>query len=139
MGPSVDPHARHLVETTRSALSAGLSEIRNGTRFSNLGAAITRVAHSAGYQIPEDLVGHGIHQHFHTLPIVRHVPDPDDESVMRTGMIFTVEPILVEKSTKMKMWKDNWTLVTADDGWTAQKEHTVLVLDHGVEILTLSD
>jgi methionyl aminopeptidase len=36
------------------------------------------------------------------------------------------------------MWDDGWTVVTADGRWTAQFEHTVLVTDSGVEILTLA-
>ena len=35
------------------------------------------------------------------------------------------------------MWDDGWTVVTADQSWTAQFEHTVLVTDDGAEILTV--
>jgi methionyl aminopeptidase len=34
------------------------------------------------------------------------------------------------------MWNDDWTAVTADGKRTAQFEHTVLVTDTGVEVLT---
>ena len=34
------------------------------------------------------------------------------------------------------MWDDDWTAVTADGKRTAQFEHTVLVTDDGVEVLT---
>jgi methionyl aminopeptidase len=36
-----------------------------------------------------------------------------------------------------RLWQDGWTVVTADLRWTAQFEHTLLVTDTGVEILTL--
>jgi methionyl aminopeptidase len=35
------------------------------------------------------------------------------------------------------MWDDGWTVVTLDGRRSAQFEHTVLVTDSGVEILTL--
>jgi methionyl aminopeptidase len=34
------------------------------------------------------------------------------------------------------MWDDDWTAVTADARRTAQFEHTVLVTDDGVDVLT---
>ena len=34
------------------------------------------------------------------------------------------------------MWDDDWTAVTADGKRTAQFEHTILVTDDGVEVLT---
>ena len=34
------------------------------------------------------------------------------------------------------IWADGWTAVTADGSRTAQFEHTVLVTDTGVDVLT---
>ncbi|KAK4977479.1 Methionine aminopeptidase 1 [Elasticomyces elasticus] len=44
-------------------------------------------------------------------------------------------------SYKDKTWPDNWTSVTSDGSRTAQFEHTLLVTEDGVEVLTarLSD
>ena len=39
-------------------------------------------------------------------------------------------------SWQHRMWNDDWTAVTADGKLTAQFEHTVLVTDTGVEVLT---
>jgi methionyl aminopeptidase len=35
-----------------------------------------------------------------------------------------------------RMWDDGWTAVTTDGKRTAQYEHTVLVTDDGVDVLT---
>ncbi len=40
-------------------------------------------------------------------------------------------------SAKIKTKKDGWTVVTRDKKLSAQWEHTVLVTDDGVEVLTL--
>ena len=38
-----------------------------------------------------------------------------------------------------EMWADGWTVTTRDKSLTAQFEHTIVVRESGVEILTLSD
>ena len=53
-------------------------------------------------------------------------------------MTFTIEPMVNEGSRKCVTWPDGWTAVTADGKWTAQCEHTLLITDDGVEILTAS-
>ena len=54
-------------------------------------------------------------------------------------MIFTIEPMLVEGSGDCFEWSDDWTVATVDGGMAAQFEHTVLVTNDGVEILTLPE
>lgn len=51
-------------------------------------------------------------------------------------MTFTIEPIISQGSSVGKMWADSWTIVTEDGSRSAQFEHTVLVTQNGVEILT---
>ncbi len=53
------------------------------------------------------------------------------------GMIFTIEPMITEGSADCDEWSDDWTVVTRDGGRAAQFEHTVLITETGVEILTL--
>ena len=52
-------------------------------------------------------------------------------------MTFTIEPILSEGSDEMVILEDGWTALTCDNSRAAQCEHTVLITDEGVEILTL--
>ncbi len=49
---------------------------------------------------------------------------------------FSTEPVITEKNPTFYTWDDNWTMATYDGGWCAQFEHTVLITDTGVEILT---
>jgi methionyl aminopeptidase len=51
-------------------------------------------------------------------------------------MTFTVEPIINAGSRHVRTLPDGWTIVTKDDSLSAQWEHTVLVTEGGVEILT---
>ena len=56
---------------------------------------------------------------------------------MKPGMIFTIEPMITEGNAESYEWNDHWKLVTRDGGRCAQFEHTVLITEDGVEILTL--
>ncbi len=57
---------------------------------------------------------------------------------LRSGMVFTVEPILNQGSREIEFLPDGWTVMTKDKKLSAQFEHTVAVTQTGVEILTLS-
>lgn len=58
---------------------------------------------------------------------------------MKTGMTFTVEPVIGQGHDEIEILEDGWTCTTTDGSRTAQAEHTILITDHGCEILTLPD
>lgn len=47
--------------------------------------------------------------------------------------------MLTEGSADCFEWDDDWTVSTFDGGMAAQFEHTVLITDDGVEILTVPE
>ena len=55
---------------------------------------------------------------------------------LEPGMTFTIEPMINAGKRNVKMLPDKWTVVTKDHRLSAQWEHTVLVTDDGVEVLT---
>ena len=52
-------------------------------------------------------------------------------------MAFTIEPMLTLGRPDVAQWDDGWTIATLDGLPSAQFEHTVLVTDDGVEVLTV--
>jgi methionyl aminopeptidase len=85
-----------------------------------------------------EFTGHGIGTAFHSGLVVPHYDAaPNFDTVIETGMTFTVEPMLTLGTHEWTMWDDGWTVVTRDRRRTAQFEHTILVTDTGAEILTL--
>lgn len=59
---------------------------------------------------------------------------------MQTGMTFTIEPIFTTgEEQEIEIQEDGWTAMTVDGARTSQFEHTVLITESGVEILTLPD
>ena len=55
---------------------------------------------------------------------------------MKPGMVFTIEPMINVGVWQDVTWPDDWTAVTRDGKRSAQFEHTLLVTENGVEILT---
>ena len=83
-------------------------------------------------------VGHGIGEQFHTDLQIPHYYEPRLTTVIEPGMTFTIEPMITMGTWPHRIWDDDWTAVTVDGSRTAQFEHTVLVTDDGVEILTVT-
>ena len=55
---------------------------------------------------------------------------------MMPGHIFTIEPMINLGAYRDVLWPDQWTAVTLDGSRSAQFEHTMLVTETGVELLT---
>ncbi len=53
-------------------------------------------------------------------------------------MTFTIEPMINAGRREIRELADGWTIVTKDHSLSAQWEHTVLVTESGVEVLTVS-
>jgi methionyl aminopeptidase len=58
--------------------------------------------------------------------------------VLRPGTSFTIEPMLTLGLPEVTMWDDGWTIATVDGLPSAQFEHTLLVTEAGIEVLTVA-
>ena len=134
----VDEESRLLVERTREATMRGINAVVPGRQLNVIGRVIESYAKRFGYGVVRDFTGHGIGTAFHSGLVVPHFDDPAATTVLEPGMTFTVEPMLTLGTYDWTMWDDGWTIVTADLKRSAQFEHTLLVTDTGVEILTLA-
>ena len=133
----VDEESRLLVERTREAMMRGVRAVAPGRPLNAIGRVIESYARRFGYGVVRDFTGHGIGTTFHSGLVVPHFDDPDTTITMEPGMTFTIEPMLTLGTIDYEIWRDGWTVVTADARRTAQFEHTVLVTADGHEILTL--
>ena len=134
----VDEAATLLIERTREALSRGIKAVQPGRAVNVIGRVIESYAKRFGYSVVRDYTGHGVGEAFHSGLVIPHYDAaPDYDTVIRTGMVFTIEPMLTLGAEAWEVWDDGWTVVTADRSLTAQFEHTLLVTEHGAEILTL--
>ena len=84
-----------------------------------------------------EFTGHGVGRVFHTAPSILHFGKPGTGELITPGMTFTVEPMINLGHWKTEILDDGWTAVTIDGSLSAQFEHTLLVTEDGVEVLTL--
>jgi methionyl aminopeptidase len=127
---------RELGDRTREAMLRGIRAVKPGRPVSVIGRVIESYAKRFGYGVVRDYTGHGVGPSFHTKPTILHYDDARASTVMEPGMTFTVEPMLTLGTGDWLMWDDDWTVLTKDGSWAAQWEHTVVVTEDGVEILT---
>lgn len=136
---AVTDEARLLVERTEEALRRGIKAVAPGRQVNVIGRAIETYAKRFGYGVVRDFTGHGVGTAFHTGLIIPHYDSaPRFADIIKPGMVFTIEPMLTLGGIEWDLWGDGWTVTTRDKSLTAQFEHTLVLRESGVEILTLS-
>ena len=135
----VSQEARDLVERTRIATERAIKAVKPGRELNVIGRVIEAYANRFGYTVVRDFTGHGIGETFHHGLVVLHYDQPNVDTILEPGMVFTIEPMINLGGLPWEMWDDGWTVVTVDKKWTAQFEHTLVVTEDGAEILTIPD
>lgn len=128
--------AKHVTEVARRSLDLGISQVRDGARLGDIGAAIQEFAEAQGCSVVRAFVGHGIGRRFHEPPQVSHVGTYGKGDRLRAGMCFTIEPMINIGGYEVEILDDKWTVLTADRSLSAQFEHTLVVTKSGCEVLT---
>ncbi len=129
--------ARRVSDIARNALLIGIDKVRPGTRLGDIGHAIQTYVEANRCSVVREYCGHGIGRVFHEDPQVLHYGRPGTGLELVPGMTFTIEPMVNAGKRHVKLLGDGWTVVTKDHSLSAQWEHTLLVTDDGVEVLTL--
>ena len=131
------PEKARLVQVARECLQIGAEAAHPWGFVGDIGKAIARHAHKNGFSVVRDLCGHGVGLEFHEDPEVDHYDTHRNGMLLVPGMVFTIEPMI-----NMGTWEvfideeDGWTVVTEDELPSAQWEHTFLMTENGLEVLT---
>ncbi|MDE0441528.1 MAG: type I methionyl aminopeptidase [Gammaproteobacteria bacterium] len=128
--------AKRLVDVTQGCLYEGIRQIRPGAHVGDIGHAIQSLAHANRFSVVREFGGHGIGRRFHDEPQILHYGQPGNGARLEPGMTFTIEPMINAGRRHVKILPDQWTVVTKDHKLSAQWEHTLLVTEHGAEVLT---
>ena len=131
--------AQRVADVARDALFIGIEAVKPGVHLGDIGAKIQQYVESQRCSVVREYCGHGIGREFHEDPQVLHYGKPGTGIRLEPGMTFTIEPMVNTGKRHVKLLPDGWTVVTKDHSLSAQWEHTLLVTDDGVEILTLRD
>ncbi len=135
---AIPRRAQRLIEITYESLMRGLAVIRPGATTGDIGAAIQEYAEGERASVVRDFCGHGIGRLFHDEPNILHYGRRGEGAELKTGMFFTVEPMINLGRPHVKVLADGWTAVTRDRSLSAQYEHMVGVTEDGCEIFTES-
>ena len=133
---SISPEAQRLLTVAQACRQRGIEAAQAGRHLSDIGAAIQVHAEANGYSVVNDWGGHGIGRSLHEPPSVPHNGPGGHGPRLRPGMTFTIEPMINGGGPDWKLLKDGWTVVTADGALSAQFEHTIVITEHGPEILS---
>lgn len=131
------PEKQRLVDVARECLEIGMKAAQPWGFVGDIGKAIAKHAHKNGFSVVRDMCGHGVGLEFHEEPEVDHYDTRRRGMLLVPGMTFTIEPMI-----NMGTWEvfvdeeDDWTVVTEDELPSAQWEHTFVMTEHGLEILT---
>ncbi|KFZ37172.1 methionine aminopeptidase [Shewanella mangrovi] len=138
----VTPKDKRLCRIAQESLYAAIRKVRPGMQLGEIGTTIEKFVKNSKsgvdkFSIVRDYCGHGIGAGFHEEPQVVHYRN-NDRTILRPGMCFTIEPMInAGRYQTVLNQEDGWTVSTADGKKSAQWEHTLLITDTGVEVLTL--
>ncbi|KAI5809764.1 peptidase M24, structural domain-containing protein [Peziza echinospora] len=131
-----NPDAVLVVETARDCLNKAIEIVKPGMMFRDPGEVIQKLSNERGTSVVKTYCGHGVNRLFHCAPNVPHYAKNKAVGTAKPGMCFTIEPMINLGTWKDKTWPDDWTSTTTDGKLSAQFEHTLLVTEDGVEVLT---
>ncbi|WP_455096147.1 type I methionyl aminopeptidase [Prevotella koreensis] len=133
------PEKEQLVRVAKECLEIGMEAAKPYCFVGDIGNAIQKHAKKYNYGIVRDLCGHGVGNAFHEEPDVMHYGRKGTGMLLVPGMVFTIEPMV-----NMGTWRVftdaedpyGWEVISEDEMPSAQWEHTFLMTEEGVEILT---
>ncbi|MDR0876620.1 MAG: type I methionyl aminopeptidase [Treponema sp.] len=131
----VSPAVHTLNVTTRECLYKGIEAAKAGERLLQIARAVQGHALLKGYGVVHQFCGHGVGLDVHEDPQVPNVPHGGNPRMMG-GMVIAIEPMVNIGSGDVEILEDGWTVVTADDAWSAHWEHTIAIFRDHTEILT---
>ena len=133
------PEKEQLVRVAKECLEIGMNAAKPYCFVGDIGNAIQKHAHKYNYGIGRDLCGHGVGNAFHEEPDVVHYGRKGTGMLLVPGMVFTIEPMVNMGTWRVFIDSEDpygWEVISDDEKPSAQWEHTFLMTEEGLEILT---
>jgi methionyl aminopeptidase len=135
VGTAQDDDLR-LIDVTQRALDAGIAAALAGNRVGDISAAIGAIGRAEGFGINTDFGGHGVGRTMHGDPHIPNDGRPGRGFPLKPGLVFAIEPWLMQSTDRIYTDPDGWTLRSLDGSRAAHAEHTVAVTEDGPVVLT---
>ena len=125
-----------LLKRTKLSLYKGIEAAVSGNRLGDIGFAIQNYLKDFGYGIVREMVGHGIGSNLHEEPQVPNYGRKGTGIKLKEGLVIAIEPMVNLGTRHIRQLSDGWTIVTADNMFSAHFEHTIVVRKDKAEVLT---
>jgi len=125
-----------LIAAAERSLFAGIEKAVPGNRIGDISSAIQGIVEQAGFGVVRDFAGHGIGSRMHEDPEILNYGSPKTGPLIKPGMAFAIEPMITEGSYQVYVDTDGWTVKTVDRRLAAHIEDTVIITEHGPEVIT---
>jgi len=135
----INKEVKQLLKISEECLYKAIKTVKPGNTINDLARAVQNHAESHGYGVVRDLVGHGVGYFAHERPDVFNFEineNAPENLVFEPGMVIAIEPMINAGDYRVKVARNGYTIITADNSLSAHFEHTVAVTDKGCEILT---
>jgi methionyl aminopeptidase len=132
----VDSEGLRLIEAAAESLQAGINVIKAGITTGDYGAAVEAIVKKYKFETVRDLVGHGVGNAVQEDPEIPNYGPAGRGAKLVAGMVIAVEPMINAGTFRLNYDEDGWGIRTADGKRSSHMEHTVLVTEHGCEIIT---
>lgn len=132
----VSEDVKKLVAVAQSSLDKGIEKALVGNHLTDISAAIQCEVERYNYGVVRDFAGHGIGKKMHEEPEILNYGKPGRGPVLRAGMTFALEPMITQGNYAVCVMSDGWTAQTVDKSLAAHVEDTVIITEHGPQIIT---
>jgi methionyl aminopeptidase len=134
---NISDEAKRLLAVTEESLAIGIAALRPGGRLSEYSRAVQRYVESNGFSVVRDLVGHGVGRELHEDPQIPNFFSRNfRDCTIKPGMMLALEPMVNVGAFDVELAEDGWAFLTSDGSLSAHFENSVVITEHGAEIVT---
>ncbi len=133
----VDKNILKMIEITEKSFFEGIKFAKEGNRLTDICSAIEKTVVKAGFFVVKEYVGHGIGRRLHEEPSIPNYGKPGNGPVLKRGMVFAIEPMVLQKSPRVTTRSDGWTVAATNGLITTHYENTIAITENEPIILTI--
>ena len=113
-----------------------MNRLVSGNRIGDIGFCYSKHVEQFGYGVVREMVGHGVGENLHEEPQVPNYGKRGRGIKLKEGMVIGIEPMINLGTRRIKQLSDGWTIITADNKYSAHFEHTIVVRKGKAEVLS---
>jgi methionyl aminopeptidase len=133
----VAPETARLLACGEESLARALAAADKHGTVGDIGAAVQQYVESEGFSVVRDFCGHGVGHTLHEEPPVSNYVTEGQTPRLKKGMVIAIEPMVNQGTHEVSWPKGQWIVKTKDSKLSVHFEHTIAIVDGGIEVLTL--